>query len=128
MNAADIIGYTADADHYCGDCAAERYGPDYRCSTCGRTFGDFPGDSHHWTEGGGFCGPVEPTGREDSEGNPVQPVFGGDEWWEPSSERCEVLACADCRAELDVAHADGCPNYVISDRYDADCIGARITA
>lgn len=28
MHATDIVGWTADADTYCTDCAERRYGPD----------------------------------------------------------------------------------------------------
>lgn len=109
MYATDVIGYTADADYYCDGCAAKRYGPDYRCATCGQTWptfaatgeGTMSGHYAHSATNTTCVGSAEPTDREDSEGNLVRPVFGSDEWWEPTEDGPQVLTCAGCGAELD---------------------------
>ena len=51
MKAWEIVGYTADADIWCGECAERVYGPD-----------------------------KDDDSRTDSEGNPVHPLFASDEW------------------------------------------------
>ncbi len=108
MNATDVIAYAADADYYCEDCAAETYGPDYSCETCGQTWAGFTPDPHyaHSATSASCVGSKEPTDREDSEGNQVHPVFGSDEWWEPSEDGRQVLACSRCGVELDEIEGD----------------------
>lgn len=63
MNATDIIGYSYEADHHCVECAQVRFGS-----------------------------PV-PDDAEDEEGNPVHPIFAGDEFEEPP-------VCGDCGEAL----------------------------
>jgi hypothetical protein len=50
MNAADVVGYSYDADHHCTYCAAKRFGND-----------------------------LDKPETTDSEGNPVHAMFAGDE-------------------------------------------------
>ncbi len=70
MKAWDILGYTADADIYCPDCAERRYGPD-REGRLDREGNEvrpiFASDSSEWSESGAYCGDcgrelVEPFG------------------------------------------------------------------
>lgn len=84
----DPIAYTFEADHHCPNCAARRFGTDAE--------GSIPADA------------------EDREGNSVGAVFPWNEWWNVDGT-CETLACSDCGAEIDTAHADphspGCPDF-----------------
>jgi len=64
MNAADVIGYAYEADLHCIACTVARFGH-------------------------------EPTEEdEDSEGNPIHPLFAGDEY------QAEGEYCGDCHAEI----------------------------
>lgn len=78
-HATDVIGYAYDADHHCPICAGMRFGVDGK----GFVYG------------------------EDSEGNPVHPVFGSDEWWNTEEEDCQRLSCGDCHDEISTAHIEG---------------------
>jgi hypothetical protein len=71
-----IIAWTYEADTHCVDCAYERFGD--------------------------TLGAVDALDRE---GNEPQPVFSGDEWWEPSDPYCQTLHCGDCGHEM--AHLCG---------------------
>ena len=84
MNAADIIGYTADADTWCPECAAKLYPG--RFTGCGRFARLFdPG----WHD----CGKKDKSGSPchveafDGEGNEVHPIFGD------SSDPCVCSRC-----------------------------------
>lgn len=90
-----IIAYTYDADTHCVPCAQERFG--HVCPTPNTSLGFEPG-----TRGLRLCGecpmldehglPAE--GAIDPEGNPVRPIFDGDEWWRGSTIHVEYLACS----------------------------------
>lgn len=83
------IAYTYEADYHCPSCALERFG---RCE-----------DGHVACQGGPDHEPVE-----DDEGNPVGVVAPWDEWWEPSIQECQALACSDCGNIIDVHHDESC--------------------
>jgi hypothetical protein len=63
MNSYDVVGYSFNADCYCVDCTIEAFGGE----------------------------PDEDT--EDSDGNPVHPIFAGD-------EHEETVCCGDCGAVI----------------------------
>ena len=86
MHATDVIGYTFDADYYCVACTERLH----------------PGSTDWRAEG------FDPADHTDSEGNEVHPLFGSDEWWEPSEyaplafERGpQTLYCSNCHGEID---------------------------
>jgi hypothetical protein len=87
----DPIAYTYDADYHCPECAEARFGRSVDRFIFGRSVDGFIAE-----------------GSEDSEGNPVGIVSPWDEWWEPSEDSCQALACGDCGAILDNAHREGC--------------------
>lgn len=96
----EATGFTADADTYCPDCAAERYPA--KCTRCGRPgrLGD-PGwhdkrecDLHLAYRRVIAALAVGYFGATDREGNEVRPIFLGTEFdYQPH--------CPDCGAEID---------------------------
>jgi hypothetical protein len=86
MHATDVIAYTYDADYHCIDCTERQH----------------PGSTDWRRED------FDPADYEDSEGNEVHPLFASDEWWEPSEDACQVLACSDCHAIIDNVHREDC--------------------
>lgn len=101
MNAADVIGYTYEADEHCESCAIERFGAALYDETA-----------------------------EDAEGNPPHPIFGdhepsnawigcycgtcGDEIvegaWSGASTRERIRACADAGVSIFAARRDRVPS------------------
>lgn len=77
-HSTDVIGYTYDADYHCPICAGLRFGL----------------NDH------GFV----PVGMADSSMNEPWPVFGDDEWWQPTLDECQRLSCSDCHSEIDTVH------------------------
>ena len=73
MKATEIVGYAADASVWCPSCAEASYGDDRECP-CEQ-------------------GCIHPD-VEDGEGNPVHPIFAGDEGW-------ENMTCGSCHETLE---------------------------
>lgn len=100
MNATDIVGYAYDADEHCEPCAYDRFGATLEDGTA-----------------------------EDSEGNPVHPIFAdhepSDVWrgcycgdcgdvivegaWESASTRERIKACVDAGVSIFAARRDDVP-------------------
>jgi len=75
MGSHDPIAYTYDADTHCPDCAFKRFGRDDN----------------------GFV----PESATDNEGNGVGAYAPWDEWWDPSQDGDQVLACSTCGGVID---------------------------
>jgi hypothetical protein len=87
-----IIAYTADAAYMCPPCALARYGQE-------------PGRS--WVR----------EDATDSESNPVHPVFGLDEWCEPSEPGLQSLVCDSCAGVIATCQHDEPPCECENCRY-----------
>jgi len=93
-----VVGYTADADTYCKDCAAKLY-PAHctRCGMPGKLFDPGWHDIHECNEQlnqqGGYGGSPGYFAAYDMEGNEVAAIFRSDEWDSP-------VHCAHCHTLL----------------------------
>lgn len=70
-HSTDVVGFAYEADLHCVDCAIGRFGPDIMGQD-----------------------PAEP---EDDEGNPISPVFDGEDAY---SEDGAPYCCGDCGSAL----------------------------
>lgn len=88
-----IIAYTYDADVHCVDCARHQFAVNALIDI---TKNDGYGSLHTLTDGTTeeLDENLIPVGQEDSEMNPVHPVFSTDEQLEP-------LFCGDCHEEIE---------------------------
>lgn len=88
-----IIAYTYDADTHCVDCAREKFGVNTLMDI---TKNDGYGSLHTLTDGTTekLDENLIPIDQEDSEMNPIHPVFSTDEQLEP-------LFCGDCGEEIE---------------------------
>ena len=85
---ARIIAYTYDADVHCPDCAKARFKPD--AAPPASSFEEellWDARRRGWIDAHGI-----PDTAQDSEGNPVRPVFSTDEF--------EAPHCGDCGTKL----------------------------
>lgn len=90
-----IIAWQYDGDRFCTQCTERKY----RGST---RHGSIP--------------------YEDSEGNPILPVYSWDEIHEPSITGCQPTGCGDCGEILDVTHDPDCPNGVLGRLWNDQCV------
>ena len=89
MHACDILGYTADADVYCPDCAEELYGVAAlgKCPGCGR----FTRTEQHGMFVCDHCGWKTDAPCLDGDRNEVHPIFAdGDALEFASRNSCSV--------------------------------------
>jgi len=104
MGKYDPIAYTFDADYYCPGCTLKRFGEcDGTCNPAYKGRTDSPNRCIACSgEHDNYPTPL------DSEGNIPGAVAPWDEWWNPDSDECEALICADCGGCIDHAHRDDC--------------------
>jgi len=87
MGRLDPIAYTYEADYHCPNCAFARFGQD--------ELGFVPIDS------------------EDDEGNTIGIVSPWDEWYDVSTDECQILACGTCHDIIRFSHDNRCENESI---------------
>lgn len=103
-----VVGYTADADVYCPECAAEIYPA--KCSSCGQAGRLFDPGWHRDCEGTGDPGYFQ---AFDGEGNEVSAIFGDSYWDSP-------VHCSVCGELLEVELTSDGEDYVKRALADGD--------